>query len=105
MLIVQSFVKILCLCKQIHLFTYINILKQSVCLLYSGAHVLGQNQWAYNDELADMCEKQRIPEYVRMLYDLCHHRRLYNLLHYKEDEFEMSEKGHYYRREDADSNS
>ena len=61
-----------------------------------GAHVLGNKQWDYNNELADMCGKQRIPNNVRMLYDLCHERRRYKLQDYKSDEFLLSTKGHYY---------
>jgi len=44
-----------------------------------------------------MCDKKRISDNVRLLYDLCHQRRRYNLQEYKNDEFLLSDKGHYYR--------
>ena len=63
---------------------------------------MGDEQWTYNNELADMCGKQRIPDNVRLLYDLTHHRRAFNLQHYKEENYALSLEGNYYKT-DSDS--
>nr|CAB3249700.1 flavin-containing monooxygenase FMO GS-OX-like 2 [Phallusia mammillata] len=65
-------------------------------LPHRAAHLLGPKQWEYNNDLSDLCGEPRIPDNVRLLYDLCHQRRSYNRLLYREDEFALSESGQYY---------
>ncbi|CAK8689456.1 unnamed protein product [Clavelina lepadiformis] len=66
-------------------------------LPFRGSHILANDQWAYNDELADLSGHERIPDSVRLLYNLVQERRAYNLQTYKQDEFAMASNGHYYR--------
>ena len=54
---------------------------------YRGAHELGDRQWAYCNELADMCGKKRIPNHVRLLYDFITQARFTNLHNYKNEEY------------------
>ncbi|XP_078484088.1 uncharacterized protein LOC100175875 [Ciona intestinalis] len=61
------------------------------------AHLMGHRQWDYNNDLADLCGIQRISDNVRLLYDLCHQRRTFNLMFYKNDEFNLSDAGNFYK--------
>lgn len=47
------------------------------------AHHMGTLQWAYNDNLAEMCEEKPIPHVVQKLYDEVHRYRVLNIVTYK----------------------
>ena len=53
------------------------------------AHTMGNRQWAYNDEIAQMAGCQHIPKVVKNLYDAVHDTRAVNLLGYKKGKFKL----------------
>ena len=53
------------------------------------AHTMGNRQWAYNDEIAQMAGCQYIPKVVKNLYDAVHDTRAVNLLGYKKGNFKL----------------
>ncbi|XP_015597693.1 flavin-containing monooxygenase FMO GS-OX-like 4 [Cephus cinctus] len=57
------------------------------------AHKLANNQWDYNNNLADMGGFKRLPKFYRIGYMASHSQRLTNLLNYKKSEFILSEDG------------
>jgi len=57
---------------------------------------MGKMQWGYNDMLADLAGKGRIPDRVRVLYDFTHETRVKNLTTYKNVEYDLGADGFYH---------
>ncbi|XP_061166322.1 uncharacterized protein LOC133175230 [Saccostrea echinata] len=53
------------------------------------AHVLGPRQWEYNDELAELAGVELIPRVVQNLYDYVHETRVKDIVHYKDNNYEL----------------
>ena len=57
------------------------------------AHLLGPDQWDYNDSLADACGIQRLPRLVAQAYEIARETKKDNLIGYKNNNLKLSEDG------------
>ena len=63
------------------------------------AHILGEQQWKYNREIAQLAGCVAQSDMNESLYQHVVHRRKYHLMEYKNDEFELTPEGNWTKRE------
>lgn len=57
------------------------------------AHLLGDRQWEYNNNIAHLAGADRLSSFYESIYNHVHHCRTNSLMNYKNDEFELLSDG------------